>query len=466
MRTFVSLLQKMAMPVVVISAATALGAIFFYRGQGIMEDQLRERLRSNAAIAAFAIDPALVEAVRGAESIGTPPYEALIHKLDALRDQMHNVRFMYIMRQTQDPMMLEFVADADAAVPEAELDKNADGSIQDDELPALPGEEYDVSEVFALQEEAFKQATVDKEITEDRWGKLVSGYAPIVDSEGVVVGTVGIDMEAEEFIRVAHSIFSPVGVLLVILAGVLCAAYAQFVIHRRKMEAMEELNAERNALLDLTMHQLGAPIAMLRWWLEILSEDQSKKPDKDALNQLKEGVDRVKSIFDSLTEVTQLSEDATDYKPTYVPLRVVSEEVLVSLKENLSRKKQHVEVQIPPDLKPVKIDKRLLTGVIHELIMNASNYSPEATTIVLRATMHKRNAQIQIIDTGYGIPPADIGKLFEKFHRGSNAAKYRPVGNGLGLYIAKRIIEKAKGKIRLESTLGKGTTITITLPLL
>jgi signal transduction histidine kinase len=72
--------------------------------------------------------------------------------------------------------------------------------------------------------------------------------------------------------------------------------------------------------------------------------------------------------------------------------------------------------------------------------------------------------RLDVRDTGYGIPRQDLENIFQKFSRGSNAMKYKTTGNGIGLYVVKSIVEKAGGKISIESELGKGTTVSITLP--
>jgi signal transduction histidine kinase len=72
--------------------------------------------------------------------------------------------------------------------------------------------------------------------------------------------------------------------------------------------------------------------------------------------------------------------------------------------------------------------------------------------------------EVKVSDEGCGIAKEDIPRIFEQFKRGSNATKYKPVGNGLGLYIVKRIIKRSRGKIRVESSIDHGTTFTIFLP--
>ena len=78
---------------------------------------------------------------------------------------------------------------------------------------------------------------------------------------------------------------------------------------------------------------------------------------------------------------------------------------------------------------------------------------------------HRRQAVISVIDQGVGIPAGDLPRIFEKFYRGEKASEQKAAGSGMGLYIARGIVEAAGGKIHIESTEGKGTTISVSLPL-
>jgi signal transduction histidine kinase len=117
----------------------------------------------------------------------------------------------------------------------------------------------------------------------------------------------------------------------------------------------------------------------------------------------------------------------------------------------------------------VRIDPQKLTIAFSNLIDNAIRYNIKngKVEVLIEKTMIKQQpfAKIIIKDTGVGIPPTEIEKLFRKFYRGSNVVSLEPNGSGLGLYIAKNIIQQHGGEISVESIIDRGSTFSFTLPL-
>lgn len=465
LRSALGMLGMALPPLLVVAVSVSLGVLFHVRGERAVESQLRERMLNVVAIAAPYFEGEQITAIRGPEDMETENYRTVVTTLQNIRAMSPRVRFAYIMRRTENPLELAFVADADAALTSEQLDVNGNGTVDPDEEAAYPGDLYDIEGSETLLGPAFEGPVVDNEITEDQWGRLVSAYAPIRNAQGEVVAILGIDIGAEDFYAMTQGTFSLVAVLLVGLVGTLLGAYFLIILRKRRMEAMSQLDAERTALLDLATHQLGMPLATFRWWVELLKESKGKGVDsEDAILQLQEGVERMDKVLRALTEVTQLRDDAFSFKPMRVEVQAALDRAITDLGSQLTDRGQSLAVDLEKDLPAVVLDDKLLGGILHELIQNASFYSPEGRQIVVRARRDGRNVQIDVVDTGYGIPDKDIPYIFEKFRRGSNAASHRPVGNGLGLYITKRVVEKAKGKVRVTSRVDNGTTVSLILP--
>src|SRR5207237_4738695 len=111
------------------------------------------------------------------------------------------------------------------------------------------------------------------------------------------------------------------------------------------------------------------------------------------------------------------------------------------------------------------VDPDRMRQVVDNLLSNALKYSPEATEIEMRATVSEGQMLTEVIDRGIGIPKDEIPKLFERFHRARNVSSRYYGGLGLGLYIAKAIVEAHHGSIAVVSEEGQGATFTIRLPL-
>ena len=107
-----------------------------------------------------------------------------------------------------------------------------------------------------------------------------------------------------------------------------------------------------------------------------------------------------------------------------------------------------------------------LRQLFRNLIGNAIKYTPKGSKIMLAAKVEKGNIQVDIQDTGYGIPAADLPFIFDRFYRVRNGKNSEIEGNGLGLAIVKSVVEQHGGQISVESEVGKGTCFTLSLPLM
>lgn len=113
----------------------------------------------------------------------------------------------------------------------------------------------------------------------------------------------------------------------------------------------------------------------------------------------------------------------------------------------------------------VMLDPKRLREVIENLLSNAVKYNLEGGRVVVEIRKLDEHIEIKVKDTGMGIPPEDQAKVYSKFFRAANAVRSETEGTGLGLFVVKSYTEKWGGKVSFESTLGKGTTFKVTLPL-
>ena len=450
--------------VIIITLLSTTGVVFYYRSQKIMEEQLKDKLKSTAAAAAMQFSGEEIDRIRGGMTIRTSPtLEILVDRLNNVRMSITNVRFAYIMRRTADPNMHEFVADADLALADRELDTNGNGTVDEDEAPAEPGEPYDWTEFPVLGKEAFLHPAVDPHIGSDQWGPIISGYAPIYRKDGSVAGILGIDMAASDYVALSQSIFSPVAVLLFLVAVMAIGSSSMMSLRRRRTEALERLETERTGLLRLAFHQLGAPLTIISWSLQELEEEGSASLQRTVAN-IQEGVKRLTGILKMLKDADIVHAGKIEYKPETASLSTVLEHVVKESGAKIAIRKQKVETRLSENI-TMNMDPKLIAGVAEELLSNAIDFSPIGATIVLSSKKDGKFAEFSVQDFGAGIPKSDLTRVFSEFTRGSNANKFKADGNGLGLYIVRGIVDRAGGKVTIESEEGKGTTVTVKLPL-
>lgn len=260
---------------------------------------------------------------------------------------------------------------------------------------------------------------------------------------------------------------SPFLFLSIVLSILLCVTCAAWILRTEQYLAAEQLDADRTAFLRLTMHQLGMPLATFKWWMEVLREKDNGaicKEDK-ACDQLQEGITRLDQIINTLRDASNLHDIQVDDEPqTYIVLTDVFDDVEKQTAMQRGHRQQHILVDIPHTPPRFSFNKKLLTGVLRELVENASFYSPQGSEIVISARTVHRRIQIDVEDHGHGIPRDELSMIFGKFKRASNAVHYKPAGNGLGLFIAKDIIEREGGTMWIKSELDKGTIVSLTLP--
>lgn len=440
------------------------GMYFFFRGRLIMEEQLKDKLRSTAAAAAMQFDGETIEMIRDGDSMdSSPALEETVRKLEAIREGVTNIRFAYIMKRTNDPALLQFVADADLALSDLQLDRNHNSIVDESEKSSQPGEMYDFSEFPVLGEEAFLHPAVDQHIAEDQWGGTISGYAPIRTKEGRTVAVLGIDMSAEEFTRLSQSVFSPVAFLLLMLAAISIGGSIILYIGNRRFESLERLETERSGLLRLAFHQLGGPLTIISWSLEELETDGPSSIHRTVLN-IQEGLTRLTGILKSLKDADIVHTNKIEYKPEFGSLTTVLQNVVKDAESRLAARSQRIKLELTENI-TMKLDPKLIAGVAQEILTNAMDFSPNGADIIVRSSLQGKKALFEIQDFGCGIPRADIQHIFDEFRRGSNATRFKADGNGLGLYIVNGIIKRAGGTIDIKSQEGKGTTVSVRLPI-
>lgn len=454
------------LPSVIIMIATACaGSAFFLQSRNVMSMKIREELRMAAELAAAQINGDRLAEIQGAESRQSPVYLDVVNQLRAIRTAIPNARFTYIFRRTGHPHTLAFVADADATSTQEELDHNRNGMVEVDEIAALPGELYDISEQPELQGPAFLQA-VTTDVYTDQWGELISGFAPIKDARGKHVAVLGIDMDAHEFVSMSQSAFSPVSLLLVLLLGAVGSVILGYAAWSRRERFYKRLDEQRSSVISLAMHQIGAPLSSMRWWVDLMKEndkEHAETENAEGFAELDKAITRMSELIESLRKATSVAEGITEKNIERIDLYEIITDAIAAKEPESQKKHLRVNLQMDQQIN-VQVDRKLLAGVVQELIDNAISFSPENTQIDIAAERKGRSVTVTVKDRGYGIPAEDIGTLFREFKRASNATKYKPVGNGLGLFVARKIVELFDGRMWLQSEEGKGTTVGFVLP--
>lgn len=230
-----------------------------------------------------------------------------------------------------------------------------------------------------------------------------------------------------------------------------------------KIEAARESDRLRSVLLDSVTHEFRTPLTAIKASAETLLSDVEleKAQRKDLLDVINEESDRLNRLIGEAAEVAQLDSHQLEFDFRPHQMREAIEAAITQTKGTLQN--HTVQTDIQPNLPPVRMDLARITEVLVHLLDNAGKYSSASTPIHLTVQMGAGEVVTSVADHGPGIDDFEQEMIFEKFYRGRNL-RATVQGTGMGLAIARAIIELHGGKIGVTSQVGRGSVFHFTLP--
>ena len=211
-------------------------------------------------------------------------------------------------------------------------------------------------------------------------------------------------------------------------------------------------------------HELKTPLSTLRSYSELL-QDRTSLPESefvDAINVIHAEVGRMGDLISNLLNISKMESGSLKPDRRRVKLHELVQDAFASMRNSAVGRDVELELAIPPDLGSVRLDKQLFRIALDNLLSNAIKYSNEGGKVTVSAgVLEDGQIQISVRDRGIGIPADECGRIFEKYYRSTGTATSLRSGHGLGLYLAKQIIELHQGSISVSSEPGKGTEFCI-----
>lgn len=228
----------------------------------------------------------------------------------------------------------------------------------------------------------------------------------------------------------------------------------------------KELEKMRQDLVAWAGHDLRTPLSSIRLLVEALSDEYVTDPAeiKNYLSQTKKHVDNLSLLIDDLFQISQLDSGGIPLALEKACLSDLISDTLESFSNEAKQKGISLIGSVEEGVDPIKLDVLWLGRALNNLVSNAVRYTPEGGQIKIIAEHKDNNVMVSIHDTGDGIISEDIPHVFERFYRGEKSRNRSGGGAGLGLAIAKGIVEAHQGSIEVESHPGVGTVFTFTLP--
>ncbi|MCL5961780.1 MAG: ATP-binding protein [Chloroflexi bacterium] len=233
--------------------------------------------------------------------------------------------------------------------------------------------------------------------------------------------------------------------------------------HARALEEADKLKSE---FISTVSHELRTPLASIKGYsTTLLRKDTAwdEATREEFLEIIDEESDKLRELIDNLLEASKVEAGVLNIFKQPILLNRIAQKAVA---ERQARAKKHEFVaEFPPKFPILEADPRRVEQILHNLLENAVKYSPDGGKVVVRGEIHGRSALIGVSDQGVGIPPEQLDRVFDRFYRVENPLTRRAGGSGLGLSIARALVEAHGGGIWAQSAPGKGSTFYFTLPL-
>jgi signal transduction histidine kinase len=232
-------------------------------------------------------------------------------------------------------------------------------------------------------------------------------------------------------------------------------------------DELRQIDASKSQFVRAVTHELRSPVAAAQSLLRaMLFEAQNLSDEqREDLGCMAERLDALKMLVDDLLDLAAGKVEGMEGKLEPVSLEAVVRDVIDQLASQAAEKRIELEMDYVPLGMTVVASAGGLKRVFLNLIGNAVKYTPEGGHVHVRIKRHNKEAVVEVVDTGVGIPERDLPHLFEEFFRARNVKEAGIVGTGLGLSIVKDLVVRYGGHITVQSVVGEGSTFTVTLPL-
>ena len=212
-------------------------------------------------------------------------------------------------------------------------------------------------------------------------------------------------------------------------------------------------------------HELKTPITSIMGYADTLLEsDYDKEMQTKFLEVISSEARRMARLVTDLLVLSRYDNKKVTKEESIFDLGELTKNCIDRLHFEVEKKNHNIECFVTANVPPVNADKYGIERVILNIISNAIKYTPENGIIKVYVGFVYNDAYIKVIDNGIGIPEADLPRIFERFYRVDKARSREFGGTGLGLPIAKEIIEQNNGSIDIKSEAGKGTEVVIRIP--
>ena len=237
----------------------------------------------------------------------------------------------------------------------------------------------------------------------------------------------------------------------------------------RMVESLDKNQEMRRKLMADVAHEMGTPLAVIQSNLEGMI-DGIVEPTPESIDSLRQETLILSRLVKDLRTLSTAEAGRLNLSPVPGNLGSLISSIVVATEPEARAKHVSLSVHIEPDIPEAVMDPERVSQVMTNLLSNALRYTSEGDAIDVKVTSDKSSGMtnrfllVSVTDTGQGISEDDLSHMFERYYRGSQLREKRGDGSGIGLTVVKELVEAHKGRVWVNSTLGKGSTFCFTLP--
>ena len=261
-------------------------------------------------------------------------------------------------------------------------------------------------------------------------------------------------------------LFNRMAVQLLLSLSLILLLIGCLIFQIRTILKQQKINEMREGFVNTMIHELKRPVQTLKTFISFLGNKEMRSDETITEQVIQDSMfelDNLSAYLKKLKDMIRADNDVTSLQISRFNIRELIEKI-IRLAKSSTTKDINISILYESDLLWVEADAVHVANVLNNLIENAVKYSGERVDIEIKAAIKGKELWLTVSDNGIGIPYSEKDKVFAKFYRGSNIPDKNIPGIGLGLSYVKLIIEAHKGKVSLLSDVGKGTSVTLSLP--
>ncbi|MGI9427369.1 MAG: sensor histidine kinase [Bythopirellula sp.] len=223
----------------------------------------------------------------------------------------------------------------------------------------------------------------------------------------------------------------------------------------------------RDQFIDVATHELRTPLSNIKAYAETLAtcDEIEVEQQKEFCNIINSEVTRLARFVDDLLSISSMEAGSIAIQRQRTITAKLFEEVLAKVQPLMKKKDIALDVHLPEKMADLQIDKDKIVAVLVNMLGNAAKYTPAKGRVTLRVKIDDAQLHISVEDTGMGIAPDELPKVFDKFFRSNDPRVQGETGTGLGLSLAREVLRIHGGEITVESVVDQGTTFVATIPI-